>query len=60
MSTQERNGITSGLEEGMFTIMVQGGQSAGVSSLSYKNENDFQSFSLQIRNQHAFPEYPKF
>lgn len=41
MSTQERNGITSGLEEGMFRILVQGGQSAGVSSLSHENANHF-------------------
>lgn len=49
MSTQETNGITSGLEEGI-RILVQGRQSAGVSSLSHKNANYFQSFSLQIRN----------
>lgn len=60
MSTQERNRITSGLGEGIFRILILGGQSAGVSSLSYKNANYFQSFSLQIRNQHAFSEYPKF
>lgn len=36
MSTQERNRITSGLESGTDKILVQAGESAGVTPLSQK------------------------
>lgn len=39
MSTQERNRITSGLERDMDKILFQAGESAGVTSLSYKTAN---------------------